>query len=127
MQWNNPRTGYLSFEEFHKMMKELYQQASETLPEFQQLEDIFRFIDIRKDSQLDFQEFTQVFRNCNPPNLLMGTTPAPSDQVISKPNQDKEATLPTPEKSIPKFRHSPIYEEFVKLIGRNRRYIQEEI
>lgn len=37
------------------MMKELYHQASEPLPEFQQLEDIFRFIDIRKDNQLDFQ------------------------------------------------------------------------
>lgn len=71
-------------------MKELYSQASENLPEYQQLEDIFTYIDIRKDNQLDFQEFTQVFRNCNPPNLLMGTTPAPADQIISKSVFDKE-------------------------------------
>lgn len=35
--------------------------------------------------------------------------------------------MPVKEKSIPKFRHSPVYEEFVHLIGRNRRYLQEEI
>ena len=57
----------------------------------------------------------------------MGTTPAPSDKVTTKPVQDKEAALPTREKSIPKFRNSPAYENFVQLIGRNRRYIQDEI
>jgi len=124
-KWNNPRTGYLSFEEFHKMLKEVYAQANEQLPEYQQIEDLFKFIDIRRDSQIDFQEFTQVFRNCNPPNLLMGTTPAPSDQVVSKPLIDKEATLPIREKAVPRFRHSPAYEQFVQLVGRNRRYIQE--
>lgn len=71
------------------MLKELYNQASERLPEYQQLEDLFNYIDIRRDSNIDFQEWTQMFRTCNPPNLLMGTTPAPSDQVISKPNVDK--------------------------------------
>jgi Ca2+-binding EF-hand superfamily protein len=105
-KWNNPRSGYLTFEEFYSMMKELYSQASENLPEYQQLEDIFTFIDIRKDGQIDFQEFTQVFRGCNPPNLLMGTTPAPADQIISKKASDKEENLPIREKSIPLFRHS---------------------
>ncbi|MCB0370620.1 MAG: hypothetical protein KDD45_14640 [Bdellovibrionales bacterium] len=66
-----------------------------------------------------------MFRTCNPPNFLMGTTPAPSDQIISKKQADKEASLPVKEKSIPKFRHSPVYEKFVHLIGRNRRYLQE--
>ena len=93
-KWNNPRSGYLSFEEFHKMLKEIYAQASEALPQYQQLEDLFNFIDIRKDNQLDFQEFTQVFRSCNPPNLLMGTTPAPSNQLISSKIKDKEQNLP---------------------------------
>ena len=68
-----------------------------------------------------------MFRTCNPPNLLMGTTPAPSDQIISKPLVDKEANKPIKEKSIPKFRHSQAYEEFLHLIGRNRRYLQVEI
>ena len=57
----------------------------------------------------------------------MGTTPAPSDQIISKTPLDKEAALATREKSIPKFRNSPAYEKFVQMIGRNRRYIQQEI
>lgn len=79
----------MNFEEFYKMIQQLYTQASQNLPEYQQLEDIFQFIDIRKDGQLDFQEFTQVFRGCNPPNLLMGTTPAPADKIISKKVVDK--------------------------------------
>ena len=79
------------------------------MPEYQQIEDLFNYIDIRRDHQIDFQEYTQVFRNCTPPSLLMGTTPAPSDQIISKPKNDKEASLPTREKSIPKFRHSQAY------------------
>lgn len=37
------------------MLKELYSQASEPLPEFQQISDLFTFIDIRNDKQLDFQ------------------------------------------------------------------------
>ena len=68
-----------------------------------------------------------MFRTCNPPNLLMGTTPAPADQIISKPKIDKEANKPIKERSIPKFRNSQVYEQFVHLIGRNRRYLQEEI
>lgn len=64
------------------------------MPEYQQLEDLFQFIDLRRDNHLDFQEFTQVFRGCNPPNLLMGTTPAPADKIISRPTPDKEAGLP---------------------------------
>lgn len=59
---------------------------------------MFNFIDIRKDNQLDFQEFTQVFRNCNPPNLLMGTTPAPSDQLLSSKTKNHEEHKPIREK-----------------------------
>ena len=72
------------------MIKEVYHSANQPLPEYQQLEDIFKFIDIRKDGQLDFQEFTQIFRTCNPPSLLMGTTPAQSDQLSFKLKADKE-------------------------------------
>jgi hypothetical protein len=105
------------------MLKEVYGLASEELPQFQQLEDIFRFIDIRRDSNIDFQEWTQRFRTCNPPNLLMGTTPALEDKTAFRPSADKQAGIPVKERAIPKFRNSPAYEEFVHLIGRNRRYL----
>ena len=68
-----------------------------------------------------------MFRTCEPPSLLMGTTPAPADKIISKQTKDKEAGMSVKEKSIPKFRNSPIYEKFIHLIGRNRRYLQVEI
>lgn len=54
-QWNNPRTAYMDFEAFYKMVSNVYQQASETLPEFQILKEIFNYIDVRKDEQIDFQ------------------------------------------------------------------------
>jgi hypothetical protein len=66
----------MSFEEFHKMVRNLYEQASESLPEFSNIRELFDHIDIRRDKYLDFQEFTQTFRNCDPPSLLMGTVPA---------------------------------------------------
>ena len=106
------------------MIRELYNQASEEVPHYQHLEDLFKFIDIRKDGHIDFQEWTQMFRTCEPPSLLMGTTPAPADMIISKQSRDKEAGKSVKEKAIPKFRNSPAYEEFVHLIGRNRRYLQ---
>ena len=57
------------------MLEKLYEQASEAFPELQVLKDLFAYIDVRKDGQIDFQEFTQIFRNCKPPSLLMGTKP----------------------------------------------------
>jgi len=127
-KWNNPRTGYMSLEEFHKMLKELYQLASESLPEYSQLKELFDHIDIRQDSQLDFQEFTQTFRNCKPPSLLMGTTPiVPDKSKMNSTQKSARVEGPTREEKIPLFKHSPEYEEFVKLIGRNRRFLQEKI
>jgi len=45
----------MSFEEFYKMLETLYQQASESFPEFQLVKELFNYIDVRKDSQIDFQ------------------------------------------------------------------------
>lgn len=45
----------MSLEEFHKMLKELYKLASESIPEYSQLKELFDHIDIRQDNQLDFQ------------------------------------------------------------------------
>ena len=55
----------------------------------------------------------------------MGTTPAPSNALtVSRSGQGSNASVPIRERSIPKFRHSPEYEKFIHLIGRNRKYIQ---
>ena len=72
------------------MLRSLYEQAAEALPEFAQLQDLFNYIDLRKDGQIDFQEWTQVFRNCAPPSLLMGTTPAPSDKLLHGREKDPQ-------------------------------------
>lgn len=57
----------------------------------------------------------------------MGTTPAQGNQIISKRASSSKESIPIREQSIPLFRNSPEYEKFVQLIGRNRKYIQEEI
>ena len=66
----------MNFEEFHKMLKDVYSQANQALPELSLLKETFEQIDVRRDGILDFQEWTQTFRNCKPPSLLMGTVPA---------------------------------------------------
>jgi Ca2+-binding EF-hand superfamily protein len=77
------------------MVEKLYGQADEKLPEFQQIKEMFSYIDVRKDDHIDFQEFTQIFRNCKPPSLLMGTTPANQHQLIAKMTSSKDANKPT--------------------------------
>jgi hypothetical protein len=109
------------------MLEKLYEQASEPFPEFQLLKELFAYIDVRKDNQLDFQEFTQIFRNCTPPSLLMGTKPADEQQMMTKIMKNKEEGMPVREQTVPLFKHSPVYEEFINLMGRNRKYIQTEI
>lgn len=88
----------MNFEEFHKMIKELYTLANESLPELSLIKEIFEHIDVRRDGQLDFQEYTQIFRNCNPPSLLMGTVPATREHQKAQSRVDKEKDLPTREK-----------------------------
>lgn len=116
----------MNFEEFHKMVKDVYRQANEPLPQLAVIKELFEHIDIRRDSQIDFQEFEQTFRNCTPPSLLMGTVPA-SGNLLKQARVDPEKDKPVREKEVPLFKHSPEYEEFVKFMGRNRKYLQERI
>ena len=45
----------MNFEEFNKMLRDLYHQASEPLPELALIKELYDHIDIRRDNQLDFQ------------------------------------------------------------------------
>lgn len=54
------------------------------------IKELFGYIDVRKDDQIDFQEFTQTFRNCNPPSLLMGTKPVEEQKMMSKIQKNNE-------------------------------------
>lgn len=56
----------------------------------------------------------------------MGTTPAPPSLLHARRPASHDPT-PVREQPIPLFRHSPAYEQFVQLMGRNRRYLQEEL
>lgn len=60
------------------------------MPELQMIKELFGYIDVRKDDQIDFQEFTQTFRNCNPPSLLMGTKPVEEQKMMSKIQKNNE-------------------------------------
>ena len=72
-KFNNPSTGYMNFEEFQNMVRELYRLANEPLPEYAIIKELFEFIDVRKDQRLDYQEWVQTFRNHNPPSQIQGT------------------------------------------------------
>ena len=108
------------------MLIDLYHKAAEPLPSIPILKEFFEHIDVRKDSLLDFQEFAQIFRNYNPPNLVMGTVPATND-LLCRPENDPEFGKSIRDKTVPEFKNSPRYEEFIRFISRNRKYILERI
>ena len=66
------------------MVRELYHKAAEPLPELAIIKEFFEHIDVRKDGQLDFQEFAQIFRIYRPPSLIMGTVPA-TNELLCRP------------------------------------------
>lgn len=57
----------------------------------------------------------------------MGTVPASKNHQKAKMENDKEKSKPIREKEVPLFKHSPEYDEYIKFIGRNRRFIQEKV
>ncbi len=58
----------------------------------------------------------------------MGTKPADEQKMMAKiMKQKKEESMPVREQSVPLFKNSPVYEDFINLMGRNRKYIQTEI
>lgn len=62
LQFNEDRTGRLTYEQFNKLVVKLSQMAREDPPSFPLIKDMFDFIDIRKDGIIDETEWMQSFR-----------------------------------------------------------------
>lgn len=61
-QYNEENNGKMTFEQFKKLINDLYQKTNEPLPTYDILRDLFQFIDLRKDGILDIHEWMQTFR-----------------------------------------------------------------
>ncbi|CAK62279.1 unnamed protein product (macronuclear) [Paramecium tetraurelia] len=61
-------TGYLSFDKFKDMIEMLYRLATEDIPPFAIIKDLFEFIDKRRDGLLDLTEWMDAFSKFSNPN-----------------------------------------------------------
>lgn len=61
-QFNEDRTGRLTYEQFSQMVIKLFQLDREEAPSFPLIKDMFDFIDIRRDGIIDMSEWMQSFR-----------------------------------------------------------------
>lgn len=84
-QFNEDRTGLMKYDDFHRFMDKLYKMANEPLPSFVLLKDLFQTIDIRKDGIIDLNEWTQTFKQFQPPNASMQGRP-----LINLPSQEMQ-------------------------------------
>ena len=87
----------MSFEQFYKMLTDLYALCNDSLPQFSIIKEMFDFIDIRGDNKLDYQEWVQTFRNYKPPSLIQGTR-APDNKLKKSKSDDR---------IVPEFVQSP--------------------
>lgn len=67
-QIDGTHTGYLSFEKFKDMIEMLYRLATEEIPPFAIIKDLFEFIDKRRDGQIDLTEWMDAFSKFSNPN-----------------------------------------------------------
>ncbi|CAD8157187.1 unnamed protein product [Paramecium pentaurelia] len=61
-------TGFLTFDKFKDMIEMLYRLATEDIPPFAIIKDLFEFIDKRRDGHLDLTEWMDAFSKFSNPN-----------------------------------------------------------
>jgi hypothetical protein len=62
LNFNEDRTGKLTYEQFNKLIVKLSQLAREESPSFPIIRDLFDYIDLRRDGIIDMNEWMQSFR-----------------------------------------------------------------
>ncbi|CAK76335.1 unnamed protein product (macronuclear) [Paramecium tetraurelia] len=61
-------TGFLTFDKFKDMIEMLYRLATEEVPPFAIIKDLFEFIDKRRDGHIDLTEWMDAFSKFSNPN-----------------------------------------------------------
>ena len=62
LNFNEDRTGKLTYEQFNRLIVKLAQLAREESPSFSIIRDLFDYIDLRRDGIIDMNEWMQSFR-----------------------------------------------------------------
>lgn len=73
-QYNENRSGKMSFDEFKNLLIQLSQLSQSETLSLAIMRDIFEFIDIRRDGTLDIHEWMETFRRLEVINHLHKTT-----------------------------------------------------
>jgi len=111
-QWNQDRTGKLSFEDFQKMIRQLYSCTSEPVPSFAVTKDLFNYFDKRRDGFIDQKEWLETFKRIE--------VPIKSEylqHIVLNPNGA----------AYSRYELSDEFDRAVRAINKNRKYIIENL
>jgi len=133
LQFNEDRTGRLTYDQFTKMTTKLYQLAKQEVPPFPIIKDMFDFLDIRKDGIIDMTEWMQSFRlietdaigNTEKTELPSRRAATVDVKKLTKTYFPSAQGLPTVQPptalSVSAWECSKEYEKILKIIGKNRK------
>jgi Ca2+-binding EF-hand superfamily protein len=153
LQYNEDRTGKLTYAQFNKLIAALCTLSREDVPSFSIIKDLFDFIDIRRDGIIDMSEWMQSFRliesDNNPGAKFMQKRPntVQVSSLLSKPGEFQNGTprgqkvqsagntatkerfrsatptLITSMSALSQWECTKEYEDVMKIIGRNRKVL----
>lgn len=109
-KYNDSRTSFMTFEQFHLLMADLSRQSRDPLPSHAVIRGLFDEIDVRRDGKIDHQEMIETFRFFPPPKTINGHNCDPKAKTLEVQPLDslkREYDL-------------------IRLIGRNRKHLLEE-
>ncbi|CAD8159524.1 unnamed protein product [Paramecium octaurelia] len=101
-------TGFLTFDKFKDMIEMLYRLATEDIPPFAIIKDLFEFIDKRRDGHLDLTEWMDAFSKFSNPNEKKRPLSA---NIKVKKNSQKSLMAQTDKNWLTKQR-SPSQQQF---------------
>ncbi|KAM3134464.1 hypothetical protein pb186bvf_013430 [Paramecium bursaria] len=102
-------SGYLTFDKFKDMIEMLYRLATEEIPPFAIIKDLFEFIDKRRDGQIDLTEWMDAFAKFQNPNEKKRPQSA---NIRVKKNSQKSLMAQTEKQWSKPQLQSPIHEKF---------------
>lgn len=139
LNFNEDRTGRLSYDQFNKLVNRLCLLAKEEVPPFAIIKDMFDFIDIRRDGIIDMTEWMQSLRLIENDTIALDKTSTAVKrrsattnvrnltktygEGVSSSASKQKAESATLKKSlnVSTWECSQEYEKVLKIIGKHRK------
>ena len=110
-QYNEDRSGKMTFDHFHNLVKCLAVMAGEQMPTFIIVKDLFNYIDTKRDGYIDLHEWMETFKRIEIP-----ATSTHLQKVVLNPHG----------RAISVFERTKQFDNIVKIIAKNRRFLLQQ-